>query len=355
MVGMYPQIQIQVDTAIKRVLESGRFIFGPEIEKFEAKFAKYLEVKHVIGVGSGTDALMIALWALERGPGEVIVPSLTAMPTATAVCLAGHKPVFVDVDEMYTLDPNQVKRAINKNTVAIIPVHLYGHPAELMAIRDAAGDVPVIEDCAQAHGALLGKGMVGGFGGSAAFSFYPTKNLGAYGDAGAIATNSDELMVRCRELRQYGWGWKSGIQTFNHHGTNSRMSEVQAAILSVKLPYLDVWNEVRRKQAGVYNQAFKHLPLVLPAQKPGYQHVYHQYVIRSEHRDDLQKVLGRSGIETQVHYPAPVHQQPYYQRFKALEMPNTELWCKQILSLPIGPHVPIEIIMRVIEIVRRYF
>lgn len=356
--GQYDELKVELDAAVGRVLGSGQYIFGEELAAFEEAFAEYLGVQNVIGVNSGTDALAISLMTLPEPhelQGEVILPSLTAMPTATAVVMAGYRPVFVDVDEDYVLDRWQVQEAINSNTIAIIAVHLYGYPVDMVSLKETTDhfSIPVIEDCAQAHGASFAWQKVGSFGDLAAFSFYPTKNLGAYGDAGAIATNDTELADKCRQLRQYGWN--TAKITHNGPGMNSRMDELQAAILNVKLPHLDEWNAIRIKQATYYNDHLQDLDeLTLPnIAEPG--HVFHQYVIRTRERSKLRQYLKQEGrIEAQIHYPLPLHKQPFYQFYDHYPMHQTETFCQEVLSLPIGPHVSASVIKRTAELVERF-
>lgn len=359
MVGMYRYLEKEIDSAVKRVLKSGQYILGIESERFEKDFAIYVGAKTSVGMNSGTDALTVALWALGDSPGgEVIVPSLTATPTVAAILLANHKPVFIDVDETYTIDLAQLEEAINGKTVAIVPVHLYGHPANMPAILELAEHygLAVIEDCAQAHGATIDNKAVGSFGEMGAFSFYPTKNLGAYGDAGIITTNSETYERRCRELRQYGWGWKSSVPriTYNHHGMNSRLDELQAAILNVKLKHVNRWNDIRRQQAQRYLEGLRFTDLILPVEREGYRHVYHQFVVRFRDREKILKQFGEAGYGLQVHYPIPVHKQPYYRQFDAFPMSNTDAFCREIFSLPIGPHITDQQVEQVIQIVKRF-
>lgn len=357
MVGEYQALESEVDEAIKRVLESGWYILGKEVEAFEQEFARYLGVNHAIAVNSGTDALVIALWALDRS-GEVIVPSLTAPPTVSAICQAGLKPVFIDVDESYTMNCQQLSEIVTAHTAAIVPVHLYGHPADMVEISTIGGlyNVPVIGDCAQAHGARVGKRDVSQYGKLNAYSFYPTKNLGAFGDAGCVVTDDGDLARKCRELRQYGWGWRLSVPqvSYSHHGINSRMDEMQAAILRVKLPYLHSWNELRRSQGQMYREALHFTDVILPVERRGTHHVYHQFVVRVKNRDRLLEELRENDLPAKIHYPLPSHKQPYYQKYPALPMENTDQWMKEILSLPIGPHITDEEVERTVRIVKRF-
>lgn len=332
----YTAVKDEIDAAVQRVLESGWYILGKEVAAFEEEFAAWCGVSGAVGVGNGTDALHIALRACGVGPGdEVITVAHTAVATAAAIALTGATPVFVDIEPTtYTLDPVRLAAAITPRTKAIIPVHLYGHPADLggiLPIARAAG-LWVIEDCAQAHGAEWQGQKVGSFGDLACYSFYPTKNLGALGDGGAIAGNDPALLERARLLREYGW------QPHNRYiseieGMNSRLDEMQAAILRVKLAHLDGWNDHRRRLAEVYAA---HLPasVIQPVERPGCRHVYHLYVVRSADRDALREKLRTAGVGTGIHYPVPVHRQAAYAHLSPVSLPATEQAAAEILSLP---------------------
>jgi dTDP-4-amino-4,6-dideoxygalactose transaminase len=318
------------------VLESGWFILGDEVKNFEKEFSRYVGTKYGIGVGSGTDAITLSLMALGIGSGdEVITVSHTSIATASAISITGAKPVFVDVEEdTMLMDINMVKSKITSKTKAIVPVHLYGHPVNLDPLVELSEmrDIPIVEDCAQAHGAEYKGKKVGTFGKLSAFSFYPTKNLGAYGDAGMILTNEEELYQKLLMLRQYGWKERD-VSIMK--GINSRLDEIQAAILRVKLKYLNEWNQKRRENAKLYKKLLKDTSILTPVEKEYAKHVYHLYVIRSDKRDFLKKSLKMKGVQTQVHYPIPVHKQ---KSFKTdLKLPVTEKICGEILSLPIHP------------------
>ena len=319
-----------IDAAIDNVLTNGRYILGPEVAAFEEEFARYCEVKHAVAVGSGTEALHVALAAMGAGAGdEVITTAHTAVATASAIRLCGATPVFVDVEPgTWTVDPKLVAAAITPKTKAIVPVHIYGQPADLAPIL--ALGVPVLEDCAQAHGARYGGRRVGSLGILGAFSFYPTKNLGAIGDGGAVVTNDDELAKRMRLLREYGWAERYVSST---DGWNTRLDELQAAILRVKLRHLDDDNARRRAIAKRYDEALTAIPVV----RDGVEHVYHLYVITSGRRDALQQHLRERGIGALVHYPVPVHKQPAYATNDSL--PNTERAAATVLSLPMYPEL----------------
>lgn len=348
----------EIDAALGRMLESGWYILGNEVTSFEREFADYLGLADSIGVASGTDAIHIALRACGIGPGDgVITVSHTAVATVAAIELAGATPVLVDVlPDTYSLDTDRARAAIasqreNGVTVkAIVPVHIYGHPADMPAIMELAREhsLHVIEDCAQAHGAVVDGKKAGTWGDIAAFSFYPTKNLGALGDGGAVATNNPELAARARLIREYGWQERyiSYIP-----GMNSRLDELQAAVLRVKLRHLDADNARRRAIAATYDRMLEDMGLVLPAVRSNCVHVYHQYVIRAQRRDDLRAHLRERGIGTLIHYPAPVHQQPAYSgRVPAPGgLPVTESLAGEILSLPIFPELRDEQVEQVVE------
>lgn len=335
----------EIDVAIAQVLESGYYLVGEQTAAFEEEFAAYIGVKHGIAVGSGTEALHLALRAANVGPGnEVITVSHTAVATVAAIELAGATPVFVDIDpSTFTMDVSQLETVLSPRTKAIIPVHIYGHPVGMVAVLEFAQThgLTVLEDCAQSHGAKLGGQMTGSWGDLAAFSFYPTKNLSALGDAGMVVTDDDALAHKLRLLRQYGWEerYVSAIP-----GMNSRIDEMQAAILRVKLRHLDADNFRRGEIACKYAGGLAHLPIELPQMSADVQHVFHQYVIRAEQRDSLQQQLRERGIICLIHYPVPVHQQPAYQgRIPlAISLPHTEAAAQQILSLPLYPELPEE-------------
>jgi dTDP-3-amino-3,4,6-trideoxy-alpha-D-glucose transaminase len=348
----YRALKQAIDRAVARVLAGGWYILGQEVAAFEAEFAAYCGVGHAVGVASGTDALLLALRALAIGPGdEVITVSHTAVATVTAVTLSGATPVLVDVEPAYyTLDPAAIVAAISPRTKALIPVHLYGQPAnldEILAIARQYG-LFVVEDCAQAHGALYHGRRVGSFGHLAAFSFYPTKNLGAMGDGGAVVTTDGALAERLRWLRQYGWQER---YISAHAGYNSRLDELQAAVLRVKLAHLDAANEARRALAGAYWQQLADLPLVLPEERPLTNHVYHLFVIQTAAREALQARLAAQGIGTAVHYPVPIHRQPAYAHLPA-RLPVTERLAERILSLPLAPHLTMEALAHVCRAIK---
>jgi dTDP-4-amino-4,6-dideoxygalactose transaminase len=343
----YAAHQEEIDAAIHRVLASGWYVLGQEVSAFEEEFAGYIGSREAVGVGSGTDALVLALRACGVEPGDaVLTVSHTAVATVAAIELAGARPVLAEVEpETFTLDPAGLEAALQAagaaDIKAIIAVHLYGHPANLPAILDIAArhGLKVIEDCAQAHGAAVQGRKVGALGAqAAAFSFYPTKNLGALGDGGAVVTDDPDVAAQVRLLRQYGWRQRYVSEL---PGLNSRLDELQAAVLRVKLRYLDQENGRRREIAALYNSLLAQTPLGLPPVRPGATHVYHQYVVRSRHRDQLQAFLEAHGIGTMIHYPVPVHLQPAYRGRLRLANPlaGTEALCREILSLPLYPHL----------------
>lgn len=346
-----------IDAAISRVLNKGWYILGEESQAFEAEFASYIGVAHAIGVGSGTEALQIALEACRIGPGdEVITVAHTAVATVSAIESVGATPVLVDIaSDSYTLDPSRLEAAITPRTKAIIPVHLYGQPADLDPILEITRlhGLRVIEDCAQAHGATYKTRRVGTFGDIACFSFYPTKNLGAIGDGGAVVTNDSQLAERAVLLRQYGWAdrYISSIP-----GGNSRLDELQAGILRVKLPHLDADNEARARLAKTYDEGLSGIGLKLPSRRSDVQHVYHLYVVRSPRRDDLRSFLKSRQIGALVHYPLPVHLQPaYVSRLRGSDdLPETERAAREVLSLPIYPELSESQVQKVISEIRTF-
>lgn len=355
--AQYLTHQTEIDAVILRVLSKGRYILGEEVGAFEDEFASYIGVAHGIGVGSGTEALHLALVACGIGPGdEVITVAHTAVATVAAIELAGAIPVLVDIEPaFYTLDPSKLAAAITPSTKAIIPVHLYGHPADLDPILGIARQyrLRVIEDCAQAHGAMYRGRRVGSYGDLACFSFYPTKNLGALGDGGMIVTDQPELAHRVRLLREYGWTDRFVSQI---PGVNSRLDEVQAAILRVKLRHLDRGNAARSGIAAIYNAGLSNCQLVLPRVREGSTHVYHLYVVRAPRRDDLQQYLRDRDVSAPVHYPVPVHRQPAYQgRLGGSEsLPETERAAAEVLSLPMYPELSESEVQHMIGAIRAF-
>jgi dTDP-4-amino-4,6-dideoxygalactose transaminase len=347
----YLEHKAEIDAAIQHVLASGYYILGQEVEAFEQEFAQYIGVNHAIGVANGTDALEIALRACGVGAGDIVISvSHTAVATIAAIELVGAVPFLVDVDPVtLTMDVNGLEAAIQHiqqnptlgQLKAIIPVHLYGHPADIPAIMELANrhGLYVIEDCAQAHGATLNGRKIGTWGHFAAFSLYPTKNLGALGDAGIVVTNDEALANEVLIQRQYGWRSR---YISDVAGMNSRLDPVQAAVLRIRLRYLDQDNARRQHAAAFYQSSFAELPLNLPQLQGAVSHVYHQYVIQTSDRDGLKNFLQTWGVGTAIHYPAPVHLQPAYQNRVPLShngLPVTEQLRHNILSLPMHPHL----------------
>ena len=330
-----------IDAAIRRVLRSGRYILGPEVEAFEREFATYLGAGHVMGVANGTDALELALRAAGIMPGDrVVTVANTATATVAAIELAGAKAVLVDIDPAtMTMAPDALERQLAHDPggaiKAVVPVHLYGLPADLPQILEIARrhGVKVIEDCAQAHGAAIGGRRVGTWGEAAAFSFYPTKNLGAIGDGGAVATGDARLAGRVRQLRQYGWRKRYVSEVA---GQNSRLDELQAAILRVRLARLDAANRKRQALAARYLRQLAGTGLVLPGGGENAEPVWHQFVVRTRGREALRAHLARANIDAAVLYPVPIHRQPAY-RDARLHLPATERACRELLCLPIHP------------------
>jgi dTDP-4-amino-4,6-dideoxygalactose transaminase len=327
-----------VQSAIARVVSRGWFILGPELEAFEPEFAAASGAAHAVGVGTGTDALAIALRALGIGPGdEVITSPLSAAYSALAIMMAGARPVFADIDpERLTLDPRATAAAVTPKTAAIMPVHLYGQPADMLAFSDVAArhNLAIVEDCCQAHLATCDGRPVGSFGAAGAYSFYPTKNLGALGDAGALVTNDSAVAVRARRLRN---GGQTDRYDHREFGVNSRLDELQAAILRARLKYLPAWTVRRRQLAGQYRSALRDVGTVLVPAELDRGHVYHLFPVRSAVRDAMQDHLRSCGIETLVHYPTPLPRQGFMAAAQPAECPNATRVCHEIFSLPLYP------------------
>jgi len=355
--AQYLSYKDEIDSAIQRVLDSGWYVLGKEVSAFEKEFAQFNTVSHAIGVGSGTDALHIALQALEIGAGdEVITTAHTAVATASAIDLVRAMPVFIDIEpDLLTINPDLIEDAITPRTKAIIPVHIYGQPCDMDAIMAIAkkNNIKVIEDCAQAHGAKYNGERIGSMGDIGCFSFYPTKNLGAIGDGGALLTNNDQLSEKVKLIREYGWEerYVSSLK-----GWNSRLDELQAAILRVKLKYLDKDNNIRQRHAKKYNELLKGLPLSSPKIRDHCSHVFHLFVVKTNNRDELKEYLQNNGINTTIQYPVPVHQQTYFQNlYDEKSLPVTEQVAKNILSLPMYPELGENEIHTVSNILKNYF
>ena len=348
----YQQLKPEIDKAIQDVCASGMFCLGEQVAQFEAEVAKYIGVNHAIGVNSGSAALNLALQALNIGPGdEVIVPANTYIATIFAVSHCGATPVFVDHDAYYNIDPDLVEKAITPKTKAVIPVHLYGQPCNMNRILDIAklNNIFVVEDCAQAFGAEYYGKKVGSMGDLAAVSFYPGKNLGAYGDGGIVLTNNKEINDKLQMLRNDGQ-----VEKYKHEivGWNERLDSIQAAILSVKLKYIDEWNQKRAWIAETYTDLIQEneLPIFTPRVMQGVKHAYHQYVIRLSNRDLVKKVLWEKyKIGTGIHYPTAVHKQNAYKEFNTVSCPNTENNAQTLLSLPMYPELTYEEVKYIVD------
>lgn len=348
----------EIDAAIQDVLQKGRYILGEETTRLEEEFSDFIGVAYGVGVGSGTEALHLALAACGVTAGdEVITVSHTAVATVAAIELIGARPVLVDIEpDYYTLNPESLEEVINRKTKAIIPVHLYGQPANLEPILDVSKrhNLFVIEDCSQAHGAIYQGKRVGAWSQVACFSFYPTKNLGAIGDGGMVVTDDDALARKVRLLREYGWRVKFKSEL---PGWNSRLDEIQSAVLRVKLKHLEEDNDLRRHCATLYREGLKSCDVALPKVRSGCTHVYHQFVVRSPRRDALQKFLVDRGIGAQIHYPMAVHQQPAYcKRLRSSrDLSHTERALEEILSLPLYPELTRGEMEKIIGSVRAFF
>ncbi len=347
------RLRPEIDAALANVLDTTHFILGPNVQAFEQEAAEYLGVKHAIGCASGTDALHLALDAAGIGPGdEVITSAFTFIATAEAIRYVGARPVFVDIEpDTFNLDPAAVEAAITPRTRALLPVHLFGQPANMPALMDLARqhDLLVIEDCAQSFGADIDGRMTGGIGLAGCHSFFPSKNLGAYGDGGMVTTNDDAVAEQVRILRNHG----SKVRYYHDViGYNSRLDEMQAAILRVKLKYIDEFNRGRRRAAHAYSEALR--DVVIPPYENGQgTHVYHQYTLLSDRRDAIQQALQAADIACAIYYPVPLHQQKVFAEDCAgLRLPVTEEVSQRCLSLPIFPELTDAQITRIVETIR---
>ena len=353
--AQYRSIKTEIDAAIMRVLDDAVFVLGPETEAFEQAFAEYVGARYCIGVNNGTSAIQLALIAGGVGPGdEVIVPANSFFATAEAVSNTGATAVFVDADPVsYQIDVARIEAAITTRTRAIIPVHLYGQAADLDPILELAKRyrLILIEDAAQAHGAGYKGRRVGALGEAGCFSFYPAKNLGAYGEAGAVVTNDERIALQVRRLRDHGSDRKYHHQLIGH---NCRLEAIQAAVLSVKLPFLDTWNDLRRAHAEMYRELLKDTELVLPTEMPYAHHIYHLYVVQFAARDELLQKLSSAGIQTGIHYPVPIHLQPAYasRGHKRGDFPEAERQSDRVLSLPMFAELTEEQINSVASAIR---
>ena len=347
----------ELDAAIGRVLDTCGFVLGPEVAQFERDFASYCGTAHCVALNSGTTALHLAAQILGVGPGdEVITTPFTFAATSWAISYVGARPVYVDVDpDTYNLSPKAVEQAITSRTKALLPVHLYGHPCDLdalLAISRRHG-IPLIEDAAQAHGATYGGRRVGGFGSASCFSFYPAKNLGACGEAGALLTNDAALAAHARSLREHG------SKVRYHHdevGYNYRMEGMQGAVLNVKLKYLEQWTTARRRLARRYTGLLAGSGLQLPVERPGVESAWHLYVVRHPRRDALKDWLEKNGVGSAVHYPIPLHLQACYSslEYEPGDLPESERASREVLCLPIYPELTEEQQQRVVEVVKSF-
>lgn len=349
----YLEYQSHIDQALARCIATSAFINGPEVEQFEKVWAQYTHAPDCAGVSSGTSALMLALLALNVGPGDqVIVPSMSFISTAEVVSQIGAVPVFVDIDQYYTIDPEQISSAVTDKTRAIIFVDLYGQTSDIDAIRLIAGSIPIVQDAAQSSGCQYKNKPIGSQADLTCFSFYPGKNLSAMGDAGAV-TGSVELINRIRMLRNHG-----RTEKYKHDiiGWNERLDGMQAAVLQAKLSRLDYWNQRRNKWADIYRHNLSHLPLQLPLCNPVSSHVYNQFVITTPQRDDLRLHLLECGIETGIQFPLGMHQQPVYrEQYRLIKLLVTETLAKECLSLPVHAQLTDSQVTHVCESIRKFF
>ena len=350
-----PPVDDEIKKAVLAAIDGRQYILGPEFREFETDLARYTATKHAVLTSSATAALWMSFRALGVKAGdEILAPSHTAFPTIEAICFAAATPVFVDADEWYTLDAKDAAARVTPRTVGIVPVHLYGQPVDIPAVQELAqrAGLWMLEDCAQAQGASWQGHRVGSFGRAAVYSFYPSKNLPVMGDGGCVLTNDDEIAARCRRLRDHG---RLSKDLHAEVGFNLRFNELQAAAARVLLRRLDVMNDHRRALAARYAMGLAGLPLELPRERAGARHVYHLYVVRTEHRDELATFLKARGIQAGVHYPVPTHRQPAVESLKPPALPRTEQLVKEILTLPMSAmHAEAEI-DSVIEAVRAFF
>lgn len=352
----YASNKRQVVKAVKNCLESGWYILGTEVENFEKEFADYIGTKYCIGVGNGLEALQISLMALGIGKGdEVLTVSNSAVATTLAITNTGATPIFVDVDEFYHIDITKTEEKITSNTKAIIPVHLFGQPVAIEELLSLAKkyNLHVIEDACQAHGASYKSKLAGSFGTFGCFSFYPTKNLGAYGDGGAITTDSQELYNKCLALRNYGQ-----TNRYEHDivGLNSRLDEIQAAILRVKLKKLDKLIKKRNAIARIYLKNLSNIKqIILPKKRKDVLHTYHLFVVQVEKRDALLEFLRSNNVQALIHYPIPIHKQKCYQQFNSLSLGQTENLAKKIISLPVHPFMKKRDVIIVCNLIKKFY
>lgn len=351
----YRELKTEIDQALAGVLDTTQFILGPQGRAFEGEVAEYLGVKHALGVASGTDALHLALRAAGLGPGdEIITTPFTFIATAEAIAYVGATPVFVDIDpQTFNIDVQQVEQAITPKTRAILPVHLFGQPADLLPLKALcdANDLLLIEDCAQSCGAKYADRMTGAWGALGCYSFFPSKNLGCFGDGGLIATNDDALAEEIRVLRNHG-----SRERYHHEiiGVNSRLDDMQAAILRVKLRHLDRFNQQRRDNAHLYSKLLGELGLETPFEDGKGTHVYHQYTILTDNRDAIHAALTAAGIASAVYYPIPLHRQKVFlESCKNISLPKSEVAAERVLSLPIYPELQRSQIEQVVAVIAK--
>ncbi len=334
----YQSISSEIDNKLLNLMKNGYYVLGDEVKLFEEEFAEYVGTKYAVSVNSGSDAIYLALKSLKIHDGdEVITVSHTFSSTIDGITRNGATPVMVDIEpNYYCMDTSLIESRITERTKAILPVHIYGHPVNMKEIHRLAKEYGlfVIEDACQSHGALYDGKKTGNLGEIGCFSFYPSKNLGCYGDGGIMVTNNFEVYQLLKMLRNYGQSKK-----YHHElvGINSRLDEMQAAVLRVKLKYLEEWNEKRRKIANIYNKQLNGLDIVVPREEKGSKHVYYVYVLRTKERDHLKKELLKHGIQTQIHYPIPMHRQGSYSEYNNGKLPVTEKICGEILSIPMNP------------------
>lgn len=359
LLAQYQRIKGDIDAAMARVVDTTAFIKGPDCAAFEKEFAAFCEAEACVGVANGTDALIYALRAYGVGQGdEVVTVANTFIATGEAILLNGAKPVFVDVDDVtYTLDPSKLAAAITKKTKVIIPVHLYGHPCAMEAINRIAADhgIPVLEDSAQAHGARFNGKPAGSLGHAACFSFYPGKNLGAYGDAGAVVSNDKDFIAKVRQIANHGGGTNKYDNVVL--GANSRLDTLQAAVLRAKLPHLQTWTDERRERAALYSRLLGGISgLVTPREGAGARSAWHLYTVRTARRDALVEELKKHEISTAIHYPRPIHLQPAMGPAggKAGDLPVSESLSREVVCLPLYPELPLAEVERIAGIVRTF-
>ncbi|HYB70666.1 MAG TPA: DegT/DnrJ/EryC1/StrS family aminotransferase [Candidatus Bathyarchaeia archaeon] len=350
-----PPVDDEIKAAVLAAIDSRQYILGPECKAFEQEFARYMGMKHAVLTSSATAAIWMILKAFGvKAEDEVLVPSHTAFPSVEAICFAGATPIFVDVDDSYTVDLKDAAAKVSPRTVGFVPVHLYGHPADLDGIRRLCAErsLWLLEDCAQAHGAAWQGRKVGTFGRAAAFSFYPSKNLTVMGDGGLLVTDDDDVAARCRRLRDHG---RVNKDVHSEVGFNLRFNDIQAAVGRVLLRRLDAMNDHRRLLAERYRTGLAGLPLQLPVEAPGARHVYHLYVVRTPRRDALAKFLKERGIATGIHYPVASHKQPAVEPYDPPSLPHTERLVTEILTLPISAGHTVAEVDEVIGAVKEFF